>query len=117
MAVPANSVTEAATKGVPGWDYLWCGDVWKAIVYLRSVYEDLNVFVLDCDMGIGIVTRGKMENKLPYTPDEIKKLTFEDLEADRARLLNLKSPAYFDGFLRQLPAGLDAHFLNPEQDR
>ncbi|MFA5158925.1 MAG: class I SAM-dependent methyltransferase [Candidatus Omnitrophota bacterium] len=106
QAIPANSVAEAAAKKVPGWDYLWCGDVWKAIVYLRSSFADLNVFVLDCDMGVGIVTRGKMENRLLYTPEEIGKLTFQDLDANRTRLLNLKPPAYFNDFLNQLPGRL-----------
>ena len=102
MAVPANSVADAASKNIPGWDYLWCGDVWKAIVHLRSSFDDLNVFVLDCDMGIGVVTRGKMENKLSYAPEEIEKLDYQDLVANRARLLNLKPPAYFHDVLKQL---------------
>jgi hypothetical protein len=106
MAIPANSVAEAAEKKIQGWDYLWCGDVWKAIVYLRSSFDDLNVFVLDCDMGIGIVTRGKMENRLSYTRDDIDRLSFSDLDVDRVRLLNLKPPSYFYNFLEQLPADL-----------
>jgi len=77
----------------------WSGDVWKAIVHLRSTRPDLLVAVLDCDSGIGLVRKGPPESQLPYTAAQVEALDYEDLAADRERLLNLKPPAYLGEFV------------------
>jgi hypothetical protein len=73
----------------------WNGDVWKAIVHLRSLRNDVNVFVLDCDHGLGIITKAKPESKLSFSEEEIKKLSYEDLNANRKNFLGLKPASYF----------------------
>ena len=73
---------------------VWNGDVWKAIVHLRSLRSDINVFVLDCDQGLGIVTKGKPENKLNYNLQEISQFKFEDFDANRKQWINLKPAEY-----------------------
>ncbi len=73
----------------------WNGDVWKAILHLRSTRNDINVFVLDCDHGLGIVTRKKPASMLSYTPEAINNFTYEDFNANREKWLNLKPPNYF----------------------
>ncbi|MFC5410035.1 class I SAM-dependent methyltransferase [Larkinella bovis] len=73
----------------------WNGDVWKTIVHLRSQRPDLNVFVLDTDQGLGIVTRRKPESPLAFTPAQIAQLTYDDFAQNRVHWLNLKSPDYF----------------------
>lgn len=73
---------------------IWNGDVWKAIVHLRSTRPDLLVGVLKCDQGVGFVRKGSPESMLPYSPDQVAALTYADLRADRKRLLNLKPPRY-----------------------
>jgi hypothetical protein len=78
---------------------VWSGDVWKAIVYLRSMRDDLRVAVLKCDLGVGIVRKGSPESRLAYSPAQIEALNYADLAADRKRLLNLKPPRYLDQFL------------------
>ena len=78
---------------------VWNGDVWKTIVYLRSYRYDINVFVMNCEHGLGIITNGKPEDMLNLSADEIDKMTFHDLDNDRERILNLKSPEYFLEFL------------------
>ncbi|WUI27609.1 class I SAM-dependent methyltransferase [Mycobacterium sp. NBC_00419] len=78
---------------------LWNGDVWKAIVHLRSTRPDLIVGVLKCDQGVGFVRKGSPESTLPYSVEQIEALTYADLKADRKRLLNLKPPRYLDEFL------------------
>jgi hypothetical protein len=78
---------------------VWSGDVWKSIVYLRSMRDDLRVGVLKCDMGVGFVRKGRPESTLSYSPAEIEALTYSDLAADRERLLNLKPARYLDEFL------------------
>lgn len=97
--LPASSIdhiksTLSEYKGV------WNGDVWKSIVHLRSLHPELEVFVLDCDHGIGVVTRGTPEKKLSFTEDEIRNLTYGDLEKSREEFLNLKPAAFFEEFLR-----------------
>ena len=78
---------------------IWNGDVWKAIVELRSTRPDLLVGVLKCDQGVGFVRKGTPESTLPYSPEQVEALTYADLKADRARLLNLKPPRYLGEFL------------------
>jgi hypothetical protein len=73
----------------------WNGDVWKSIMHLRSTRNDINVFVLDCDEGLGIVTFGKPENKLNFTEAEIRSFGYEDLAQNRKEWLNLKPAPYF----------------------
>ncbi|MBN1816183.1 MAG: class I SAM-dependent methyltransferase [Sedimentisphaerales bacterium] len=77
----------------------WNGDVWKTIVYLRSQYPDLNAFVLDCDFGLGVITKGIPESTVLCTPDQIEAMSYDDLAADRKRFLNLKKTEYLEEFL------------------
>jgi hypothetical protein len=80
---------------------VWSGDVWKAIVHLRSTRPDLRIAVLKCDLGVGIVRKGSPESRLAYSPAQIATLDYADLAADRKRLLNLKPPAYLGKFLAE----------------
>lgn len=73
----------------------WNGDVWRVVLHLRSLRKDINVFTLDCDHGLGVITFGQPENPLNYTPEEIAKFTFEDFDANRLSWLNLKPAEYF----------------------
>ena len=78
---------------------LWSGDVWKAIVHLRSTRHDLRITVLNCDLGVGVVRKGVPESRLSYSAAQIEALNYADLAADRDRLLNLKPPTYLAEFL------------------
>ena len=80
---------------------IWNGDVWKAIVHLRSTRPDLLIGVFKCDQGVGFVRKGTPESTLPYTVQQVEALTYADLKADRKRLLNLKSPRYLGEFLKE----------------
>lgn len=95
----AGYPVESEARKMPGWENIWMRDVWKTIVYLRSLRSDLQVFVIDCDCGIGIVKKGKPESMLPYSETEINHLTYQDFEQNKEKLLNLKSPDYFNSFL------------------
>ncbi len=81
------------------WELLWSGDVWKAMVQLRSTRDDLRIAVLNCDFGVGIVRKGVPDSRLPYSAAEVAALEYPDLVADRVRLLNLQPPGYLDEFL------------------
>lgn len=83
---PTPAEALALSQGRGGWN----GDVWKTIVHLRSQRADLQVCVVDCDEGLGIVRRGPAEYILPLSTLEMERLTFSDLERDRLKLLNLR---------------------------
>lgn len=78
----------------------WCGDVWKTIVHLRSLRNNLRVFVLDCDHGVGVVTRGNSENILNYSSEDIKLMPYSELEANRIKLLNLQPENFLEEFIK-----------------
>jgi hypothetical protein len=99
-AYTADSYEHAASSNLPGWNRAWCGDVWKTVVYLRSFRKDLNVFVLDCDFGLGIITRGEPDDTLPFSVEELNQLTYRDLEKNKKELLNLKKADFFWEFLK-----------------
>ncbi|WP_006245475.1 class I SAM-dependent methyltransferase [Mycolicibacterium tusciae] len=98
VACPATSYADFRAQN-RWWEIDWSGDVWKSIVELRSTRRDLQIAVLDCDWGVGVVRRGNSGPDLDYSPAEIEALSYADLAADRVRLLNLKPPAYLDEFL------------------
>jgi hypothetical protein len=72
----------------------WNGDVWKMIVRLRSLHDDINVFTLDTDQGLGIITKGTPHTKLNFTEEQIQRLTFNDFDSNREEWLNLKPESY-----------------------
>ncbi len=76
----------------------WNGDVWKIIVYLRSVRHDINVFTLDTDQGLGIITFGDQEEILNFTEDQIRNFSFKDIDSNRKEWLNLKPESYLFEF-------------------
>lgn len=82
------SMDDAKTR--PDYTGVWNGDVWRAVLRLRT-RTDLNVRVLDCDHGLGIVTRGEPDSLL--TDAEASTPSYAEFSADRARLLNLTAPA------------------------
>ncbi len=107
-ALPAPSLQAAedlqknAATRVPGWDGIWCGDVWKTIGYLRSNRSDLRVFVLDCDFGLGIVMKGQPDNSLDLSAAQLDKMTYADIFNGDGSLLNLKDENYLFDFLQTI---------------
>ena len=93
---------------VPG-NNAWCGDVWKTIVRVRSSHSDLSACVLDCDYGVGIITRERNTDRLSLTPDQISGLTYADMDRERLRYLNLKSPEHLDEICHRLRIAATAH--------
>jgi hypothetical protein len=69
---------------------------WEASNFTGTcLRDDINVFTLDCDHGLGVITFGKPENPLNYTLEEIEKFTFKDFDANRSSWINLKPADYF----------------------
>lgn len=46
---------------VPREQEIWTGDCWKAWVKLRQERSDLEMYVLDTDMGVGIIRKGNQD--------------------------------------------------------
>ena len=78
---------------------VWNGDVWKAILHVKSQRNDLRAFVLDCDQGLGIIVKKQNNNLLPYTNEQITKLKYEDFATKREEFLDLKPASYFTEFM------------------
>ena len=101
-ALPAASYEAAAAAEASGWTGEWCGDVWKAIVHLRASETALDVAVLDCDYGVGLVRRGAPQSPLRLDITGLKAWDFARLAQGRRELLNLQPPAYLETWLRAL---------------
>jgi hypothetical protein len=63
----------------------WTGDCWKAWVKLRSERDDLGMYVLDTDYGVGVIQRAYQE-KVSLNG---LKLTYSNLVSNRKEWLNL----------------------------
>jgi hypothetical protein len=100
QACPVDSRKLADDISPDGKTAGWSGDVWKTIVNLRSNRSDLNIFVLDCDHGIGFITYGKPDKMLQWSEDKIAAMSYQDLAENREELINLKPPQYIHQLLQ-----------------
>jgi hypothetical protein len=100
-AWPADSI-DRAKASIPDYNGIWNGDVWKAIVHMRSLCPELQVFVLDCDHGIGVIRIGTARDRLNFSEEQISRFSFTDLSKNRREFLNLKSPDFFETFIEEL---------------
>lgn len=98
-ALRGMSSEEVMATNPPNWIGIWNGDVYKAIIKMRSDRSDLKIAVFDCDHGIGIIKKGEAEGQLSYTDEEVKELKYSQLDKERTHLLNLKSPSEFNDYL------------------
>lgn len=94
-AYPAESIEAVKKINPPGFDGRWCGDVWKVIPRLRVEHPDLNVFVIDSDSGLGLVSKKPIIKNMsqPASPelsiDDISGMSYQDLDDNRVELLNI----------------------------
>ena len=71
---------------------IWNGDCWKAWVKIRSINQNLNMYVIDTDHGCGVIQKGHQELlDLKGLP-----LTYENLKKNRKEWLNLISVKEFN---------------------
>lgn len=114
--LPPNEAAALPTKAFPkdgdlknitGWTGAWCGDVWKTIVYLNRAYgNQLDVYVIDTDNGLGIVKFKSNTAILNYTVNqslynEIDSKTFNDLMRFKYEFLNLKPKNYTNELIQE----------------
>lgn len=67
----------------------WSGDVWKSIIKLKHNRNDLDIFVVDTDTGLGVIS--KKENIINKTVELEKKLEWNYFDKNKKELLNLIS--------------------------
>jgi hypothetical protein len=98
----AYSPEEIVAK-FPGKSPEWNGDVWKAIVHIQSYFKDVEIFVLDCDYGLGFARRGTPSGtSIKLNEKEIAALTYSDLEKNREKFLNLKPESFWNEYVKTL---------------
>jgi predicted O-methyltransferase YrrM len=102
IAYPAESLSYVESLNLPGFTGTWCGDVWKTIALLKATRDDLTVFVLNTDLGLGIVQKKKSAKTNFFKPADIKYLDYKELAANRDAILDLKPVSYFNEFLATL---------------
>ena len=68
----------------------WNGTTWKSYAKIRMTNENLSLYCINCDWGVGVIRRAK-QKLFPLN----KNLEFEFLERNRKELLNLISVKIF----------------------
>jgi|SoiMethySBSTD1v2_1073268.scaffolds.fasta_scaffold23109_5 Methyltransferase domain len=96
----AAPTLEAAAR-LPGWVGEWNGEVYKALVRLRT-HADVRACVIDCDHGVGVVAEGDPRSRLSLSPEAIARLEYRDLVAERASLLDLRPESALGDVLRMV---------------
>jgi hypothetical protein len=99
-AVRAYTSQEVIDMNLPGYDYIWNGDVWEAIVELRATRKDLDIAVINSDHGVGLIQIKPATAPLSLTEEQIKNLSYADLDANRQAFLNLKSAENFPAYIK-----------------
>jgi len=79
--------TSISKQAVPRYRMSWNGDVWKAIVDLRQD-ENLQIYTLEIDQGIGLIKKIKNQNKLSLNKP-VNSLKFKDFYYNYNEYMNL----------------------------
>ena len=72
---------------VPRIQKQWNGDCWKAFVRLRAKRDDLEMYTIDTDWGLGIIKKGSQE----LLDIKTNELTWGFFERHKQRLMNIQS--------------------------
>ncbi len=80
-----NNYYEQAT---PRCQWIWNGDVWKAIVECRSL-RDIDVYTCNADHGIGVIFKRPNKNLLENSYEDYSKLKFDEYFHKNKKLMNL----------------------------
>lgn len=87
--------TEELTQRRERASEVWHGDVWKAILKLRTDNLQVSIFTVDTDEGCSVITKGKQ--KLFITGVSRKEsFSYSYFDAHRKEILNLISVAEFE---------------------
>ena len=75
-------------QATPRCQWVWNGDVWKAIVECR-VLKDLDVYTCYADNGIGVIFKRPNKNLLENSYEDYSKLKFDEYIHKNKKLMNL----------------------------
>lgn len=75
-------------QAIPRCQYVWNGDVWKAIVECRTK-KNLDVYTCYADNGIGVIFKRNNQNLLEHSIKNFKKLSFSFYFNDHKKLMNI----------------------------
>jgi hypothetical protein len=75
-------------QNVPRSTYVCNGDVWKAIVEMRTK-KDLQTYTINADYGIGVILKKNNQNILDINETNFKKLKFKDFFYKHKTLMNI----------------------------
>lgn len=68
----------------------WTGDTWRAFLEIRRYLSDVEMCVVDCDWGCGIIRRGSQKTiNIKTNP------TYEDFQANKKEWMNIITPEQF----------------------
>ena len=77
-------------QAVPRCKYNWNGDVWKAIVEVRTK-KNLDVYTCYADQGIGIIFKRDNKNLLKIEQNDFSKVKFSDYFENYKKYMNIIS--------------------------
>jgi hypothetical protein len=78
---------------VPRIQKVWNGDVWKSVVKLRFLEQNVCIMTLDMDQGCTLLKRGKQQLYDETTLDNA--LSYEYFKENKSKLMNVVSFEYF----------------------
>ena len=75
---------------VPRCDYIWNGDVWKAIVEART-WQNVNTYTVLSDQGLGVIKKEKNSNILNIGNLSFKKLKYKFFYDNYSQIMRTKT--------------------------
>ena len=72
----------------PRCQWVWNGDVWKAIVECRNL-KNIDVYTCYADQGIGVIFKRPNRNLLNYPKKDYSKLKFSEYFHNHKKLMNI----------------------------
>ena len=77
-------------QAVPRCKYHWNGDVWKAILEIRTK-KDLDTYTCYADQGIGVIFKRTNKNLLKIDSNNFSKIKFSDYFSNHKEYMNIIS--------------------------
>lgn len=90
--------TSLHKQAVPRYRNIWNGDVWKAIVYFRTL-ENIDIVTCKIDQGISAIRKIKNKDCLDLKLDNFSKLKFKDFYFNHQEFMRIKN---YNSFLEYI---------------
>jgi hypothetical protein len=100
----AESWEDAQASRRPGSNQAWCGDVWKALIHLRSELPGIGVRTVHSDHGVTVINPRIRDEPIGLEPSDVPALGFEDLDRSRESWLKTCGGEAIDAWIARDPA-------------